>query len=125
MASPPLDKRAVNAVLSDELELQKGTDELIKVKLEDGELFRIFYDSDSKIWILTHALPKTRRYFPDFDSHDKQAIIDIVNEYPIKSISLKNDHPVYSKDRLITRMKQLSRFGKKKMSEEKYLRSLM
>jgi len=116
-----MERRAVNLVLSDELELLKTSDNFIKIKLDDGEILRVFYDNG--IYTITHALPTGKRYFSDTSSDRKELIMNIVSSYHVKTISLKNGAEVYSKKNLLRRMKQINSFGLD--SESKYLNSLI
>jgi hypothetical protein len=108
--------RAINVILSDELEKLKKKDNVIEIILNDGEMLRIFgeYINDGYLWSITHALPSRRRYFCDIDSPDKEEILAIVNRYKVKSISLRNGPELYSESKFLKRMKGVFNFGKSK-----------
>jgi hypothetical protein len=102
-----IEKRAVEAVL-----LSVKMDNVI-ILLYDGEKFRIFSQpfGGKTFYTLTHSLPTYKRFFPDMDSEDKNEIIHKVLEYPVKEI-ISNGDVIYSKSKLINRLKNLS-FGSK------------
>ena len=106
--------RAVNVILSDELEKLKKIDNVIEIILEDNEMLRILgeHENDGYLWSITHALPSRGRYFRDIDSPDKEEILAIVNNYDVKSIKIRNGPEIYSKSKFLKRMKGVFKFGK-------------
>jgi len=106
--------RAVNVILSDELEKLKKIDNVIEIILEDNEMLRIMgeRENDRYLWSITHALPLRRRYFRDIDSYNKEDILAIVNDYNVKSIKIRNGPEIYSKSKFLKRMKGVFNFGK-------------
>jgi len=120
-----MESRAINSILSDELEKIKTTNKIIEIKLDDGEMFRISFDDN--FWTITHALPSTRRYFSDTHADNKGVILTLISSYKVKSINILNGPELYSKAKMFKRLKEL-RFGKKKIysfdSDIKFLKSL-
>jgi hypothetical protein len=110
-----MERRAINSILLDELQKIKGTNEIIEIKLQDNELFRISSEVDPVmygnrvLWIITHALPSGRRYFSDTYSDSIGVILNIISSYPIKSINKRNGPELYSKAKLLKRMKELKK----------------
>jgi hypothetical protein len=81
-----MERRAINSILLDELQKIKGTNEIIEIKLQDNELFRISSEVDPVmyghrvLWIITHALPSGRRYFSDTYSDSIGVILNIISQ---------------------------------------------
>ena len=105
-----MEKRAIHSVLLDSIK------EIIEIKLQNGELLRIsgeMLPGDEYSWTLTHIPQKVQRYFRDIDSSDINEILSKVDEYPVESIQIRNGPVIYSKSKLVNRMKQVrSSFGK-------------
>ena len=98
--------------ISDELEKMKRKNVILEIKLENGEILRIFGEhfNGTFIWSLSHVLVSiTRKYFQDFDSDNKELLINTIIHYPIKFINIRNGAQIYSNKKVIKRLKEIKR----------------
>ncbi len=98
----PLNKRAVESILVDELNNIKTNGKVLEIELENGNLIEIYGHNSNRgfMWTMKKSSGKISSDTPI------AFLYEIIN-YPVKSVRYRQENILYSKKKITNRLKQM------------------